>query len=78
MPRKAKNSDFRHSGLAELGTRGGRLTSIDTPAVIPPFAAMALRASVRAAADLLLPTRERGMSRPPRLNSVTFCQGLSV
>lgn len=78
MPRKARNRELRHSGWAELGMGGDRLTSMETPAVMPPLSAMSFRALVNAAADASSATSERGIRRPPRLTSVTFCQGFSV
>jgi hypothetical protein len=78
VPRNAKNSELRHSGLTALGKVGVLLTSIETPAKIPPLPKMDLIALTREVTEFLDATRERGMRLPPRLNSVIFISGLRV
>lgn len=78
VPRKARNSESRQAGCAALGCVGGRLTSMETPAKIPPLFKIDLMPLTNKVAELSVATRERGMILPPRLNSVIFISGLSV
>lgn len=78
VPRKARKSELRHSGWIELGEVGGRLTSIETPARMPPLLMMDFIALTKEAEELFDVTRERGMRPPPRLSEVMFISGFKA
>ena len=78
MPKKARNAESRQAGWAELGTVGSLSGMKETPARTPPLSTMLWMALVRAAADWSDATRDRGIIRPPRLNSEIFIWGFKV
>ncbi len=76
MPTTASNNASRHAGLTELEAREApREAFVETPEITAPLSLMYRRAFVKEEAEEFEATSDRGISRPPRLNSVTLGVG---